>query len=135
MNNLTINTDRLLGRIEELGRIGRDAQGRLVRVAASDMDRLGRDRLVGWLKEAEGQLLGSSATGDYNDVKVVSGSRHSVYVESQGMKDGKEIFRVFGEIGRSTEVALNFTWQRGCHRQAVPSSNSAPGRDRASGEG
>ena len=52
MNNLTINTDRLLGRIEELGRIGRDAQGRLVRVAASDMDRLGRDRLVGWLKEA-----------------------------------------------------------------------------------
>ncbi|RUU56198.1 Zn-dependent hydrolase, partial [Mesorhizobium sp. M2C.T.Ca.TU.009.01.2.1] len=52
MSNLTINADRLLGRIQELGGIGRDAQGRLVRVAASDMDRLGRDRLVGWLEEA-----------------------------------------------------------------------------------
>ncbi|OBQ95745.1 Zn-dependent hydrolase [Mesorhizobium sp. AA23] len=53
MSNLTINADRLLGRIEELGSLGRDAQGRLVRVAASDMDKLGRDRLVGWLEEAE----------------------------------------------------------------------------------
>ncbi|MBZ9986498.1 Zn-dependent hydrolase [Mesorhizobium sp. BH1-1-5] len=52
MSNLTINADRLLGRIQELGGIGRDAQGRLVRVAASEMDRLGRDRLVGWLEEA-----------------------------------------------------------------------------------
>lgn len=53
MSNLTINADRLLGRIAELGSLGRDAQGRLVRVAASDMDKLGRDRLVGWLEEAE----------------------------------------------------------------------------------
>ncbi|TGS85215.1 Zn-dependent hydrolase, partial [Mesorhizobium sp. M2D.F.Ca.ET.178.01.1.1] len=52
MSNLTINAGRLIGRIEELGSLGRDAQGRLVRVAASDMDRLGRDRLVGWLQEA-----------------------------------------------------------------------------------
>ncbi|RUW09884.1 Zn-dependent hydrolase [Mesorhizobium sp. M1A.F.Ca.IN.020.03.1.1] len=50
---MTINADRLLGRIAELGSLGRDAQGRLVRVAASDMDKLGRDRLVGWLEEAE----------------------------------------------------------------------------------
>ncbi|RWA67526.1 Zn-dependent hydrolase [Mesorhizobium sp.] len=52
MSNLTINADRLIGHIEELGRLGRDGQGRLVRVAASDMDRLGRDRLVAWLQEA-----------------------------------------------------------------------------------
>ncbi|RUX34986.1 hydantoinase/carbamoylase family amidase, partial [Mesorhizobium sp. M4A.F.Ca.ET.050.02.1.1] len=52
MSNLTINADRLLGRIEELGSLGRDAQGRLVRVAASDMDKLGRDRLVSWLQDA-----------------------------------------------------------------------------------
>lgn len=52
MSSLTINADRLLGRIEELGSLGRDTQGRLVRVAASDMDKLGRDRLVGWLEEA-----------------------------------------------------------------------------------
>ncbi|WP_430699300.1 hypothetical protein [Mesorhizobium humile] len=35
MSNLTINADRLLGRIEELGGVGRDAQGRLVRFWAS----------------------------------------------------------------------------------------------------
>jgi N-carbamoyl-L-amino-acid hydrolase len=52
MSNLTVDASRLLGRIEELGRLGRDAQGRLVRVAASDMDRLGRDCLVGWLRQA-----------------------------------------------------------------------------------
>lgn len=52
MSNLTIDADRLIGRIEQLGRLGRDEQGRLVRVAATDMDRLGRDRLVGWLEEA-----------------------------------------------------------------------------------
>ncbi|MDX8520845.1 Zn-dependent hydrolase [Mesorhizobium dulcispinae] len=52
MSNLTINAERLLRRIEELGRIGRDQQGRLVRVAASDMDKLGRDHLVRWLQEA-----------------------------------------------------------------------------------
>ncbi|RWI92340.1 Zn-dependent hydrolase [Mesorhizobium sp.] len=52
MSSLTINADRLLGRIAELGSLGRDTQGRLVRVAASDMDKLGRDRLVGWLEEA-----------------------------------------------------------------------------------
>ncbi|MEW6633151.1 MAG: Zn-dependent hydrolase [Pseudomonadota bacterium] len=52
MSNLTIDAGRLLGRIEELGSVGRDEHGRLVRVAATDMDRLGRDRFVGWLREA-----------------------------------------------------------------------------------
>jgi len=35
MNNLTINADRLSSRIEELGGVGSDAQGRLVRFWAS----------------------------------------------------------------------------------------------------
>ena len=52
MSNLAINPSRLLSRIRELGSLGRDGQGRLVRLAASDMDRLGRDRLVGWLEES-----------------------------------------------------------------------------------
>lgn len=52
MSNLTIDAGRLLGRIEELGSVGRDEHGRLVRVAATEMDRLGRDRFVGWLREA-----------------------------------------------------------------------------------
>ena len=43
---------RLLGRIRELGAVGRNGEGKLVRLAASDADRLGRDLLVGWLRQA-----------------------------------------------------------------------------------
>jgi beta-ureidopropionase / N-carbamoyl-L-amino-acid hydrolase len=49
---LSIDPQRLLGRIRELGGIGRDADGRLVRLAASDADKLGRDRLVAWIRQA-----------------------------------------------------------------------------------
>lgn len=52
MTPVSINPGRLLGRLGELGGIGRDAEGRLVRLAASDADRLGRDRLATWLAEA-----------------------------------------------------------------------------------
>jgi N-carbamoyl-L-amino-acid hydrolase len=52
MSNLSINADRLLARIRQLGAIGRDADGRLVRLAASDNDKLGRDQFVAWLREA-----------------------------------------------------------------------------------
>src|SRR5262245_30076201 len=49
---MSVYAGRLLGRIRELGEIGRDGSGRLVRLAASDEDKLGRDRLVAWIKEA-----------------------------------------------------------------------------------
>ena len=43
---------RLIARLKELGATGRDADGRLSRVAASDADREGRDLLCRWLGEA-----------------------------------------------------------------------------------
>lgn len=49
---IAIDAKRLLGRIRELGAVGRDNDGRLIRLAASDTDRQGRDLLVGWLKQA-----------------------------------------------------------------------------------
>lgn len=49
---IAVDAQRLLGRIRELGAVGRDSEGRLVRLAASDADRLGRDLLVGWLRQA-----------------------------------------------------------------------------------
>jgi N-carbamoyl-L-amino-acid hydrolase len=52
MSDASVNGERMLGRLRELGSIGRDGAGRLVRLAASDTDRLGRERLVGWIKEA-----------------------------------------------------------------------------------
>ncbi|MER8696934.1 Zn-dependent hydrolase [Mesorhizobium opportunistum] len=49
---IAIDAQRLLGRIRELGAVGRDAEGRLIRLAASDTDKLGRDLFVGWLRQA-----------------------------------------------------------------------------------
>ncbi|HEV7322225.1 MAG TPA: Zn-dependent hydrolase [Ensifer sp.] len=48
----TINAERLIARIHELGDIGRDPQAQLTRLAASDNDKAGRDRLVAWLHAA-----------------------------------------------------------------------------------
>jgi len=47
-----IDAQRLLGRVRELGAVGRDGDGRLIRLAASDTDRQGRDLFVGWLRQA-----------------------------------------------------------------------------------
>ncbi len=49
---IAIDAKRLLGRIRELGDVGRDNDGRLIRLAASDTDRQGRDLFVGWLNQA-----------------------------------------------------------------------------------
>ena len=52
MSHPSINAERLLGRIRTLGSIGRDGEGRLVRLAASDTEKLGRDQFVAWLEGA-----------------------------------------------------------------------------------
>jgi N-carbamoyl-L-amino-acid hydrolase len=53
LTNLTIDPDRLLTRLKQLGEIGRDSGGRLVRLAASDADRMGRDQFVDWARQAD----------------------------------------------------------------------------------
>ena len=52
MADLFINEERLMGRLKELGAVGLDAEGRRTRLAASDEDKLGRDKLCGWLGDA-----------------------------------------------------------------------------------
>ena len=52
MTDLHINAERLLGRLQTLGNVGRDADGKLTRLAASDADRAGRDAVAGWMREA-----------------------------------------------------------------------------------
>ncbi len=47
-----IDGTRLIARLQELGAIGRDADGRLSRVAATDADREGRDLLGQWFGRA-----------------------------------------------------------------------------------
>jgi N-carbamoyl-L-amino-acid hydrolase len=52
-----IDRDRLLERIETLGAIGRDPEGRLSRIAATDADKAGRDQLVRWLTDAGLEII------------------------------------------------------------------------------
>lgn len=52
MSNLAIDGERLLSRLRELGELGRGADRKLTRLAASDADRLGRDQFVHWAKVA-----------------------------------------------------------------------------------
>lgn len=52
MSNLSIGSDRLIARLRELGDIGRTGDGKLVRLAASDADKLGRDKFVAWTRGA-----------------------------------------------------------------------------------
>ncbi|MHC2459972.1 acetylornithine deacetylase/succinyl-diaminopimelate desuccinylase-like protein [Rhizobium leguminosarum] len=52
MTGQSIDAARLLGRIRTLGEIGRDADGRLIRLAASDTEKRGRDRFVAWIEGA-----------------------------------------------------------------------------------
>ena len=60
---ITIDGARLLGRIQALGRIGRDPAGRLCRVALSDADKAGRDALAGWMAAA-GMTVAVDAIGN-----------------------------------------------------------------------
>ncbi|MDO5641756.1 MAG: Zn-dependent hydrolase [Paracoccus sp. (in: a-proteobacteria)] len=47
-----IDGPRLIARLHEMGALGRDDQGRLCRLAASDADKAGRDLFCGWLRAA-----------------------------------------------------------------------------------
>lgn len=50
---MEINGKRMMERVRELGEIGKDAEGRRTRLAASDEDKAGRDKVVEWMKDAE----------------------------------------------------------------------------------
>ena len=46
---MEINGKRMMERVRELGEIGKDAEGRRTRLAASDEDKAGRDKVVEWM--------------------------------------------------------------------------------------
>ena len=94
MNNLRINIDRLIRRIEELGRVGALEGGGVCRLALSDADKEGRDLVVRWMAElglqvsvdAIGNVIGLRK-GRHDGAPVMIGS-HIDTVATGGLYDG-----------------------------------------------
>ncbi|GGF06592.1 Zn-dependent hydrolase [Aliidongia dinghuensis] len=90
-----IDGNRLIARLRELGEIGRDADGRLIRVALNDAEKQGRGLFVSWLKQAGldvvidriGNIFGIWRTGDPDAAPIMLGS-HIDTVVNAGIYDG-----------------------------------------------
>lgn len=120
---LRVNDRRLLGALDELAAIGAIEGGGCARLALTDEDRLGRDRVVGWMKElgldvridAIGNVIGLRA-GTENLSPVMTGS-HIDTVRTGGRYDGNygvlaglEVVRVLNEAKVATRrpIAVAF---------------------------
>lgn len=114
MTEAPVNGERLLAHIGELGSIGRDDTGRLVRLAASDTEKLGRDRLVSWMTAAGlsvaidriGNIFGIWAPdGTEQDDPVMIGSHidtvinAGIYDGCYGVLAGLEVIEVLQAMG------------------------------------
>lgn len=93
---VTINGHRLLDRINTLGKIGMDADGRRTRLAADDADKAGRDAVAGWMREAGlqvitdriGNIFGIWETDENKAEKAVMTGSHIDTVIHAGQYDG-----------------------------------------------
>ena len=91
-----INEERLLQRIDELGRIGKDSEGKRTRLAASDADKAGRDQTVAWMKDAGltvvvdtiGNIFGIWETEENKREKPIMIGSHIDTVIDAGQYDG-----------------------------------------------
>lgn len=93
---LSIKGNRLLERIASLGAIGKDEDGRRTRLAASDTEKAGRDAVVGWMQDADlnvvvdriGNIFGIWETPENkNEAPLMLGS-HIDTVINAGQYDG-----------------------------------------------
>ena len=93
---ITINEKRLLDRINALGKVGIDAEGRRIRLAADDGDKAGRDLVAGWMKDAGlrvvvdyiGNIFGIWETAENKKEQPVMVGSHIDTVINAGQFDG-----------------------------------------------
>lgn len=132
-NTMSIDAGRLLSRLQELGGIGRDGEGRLARVAATDADKAGRDRLVNWMRDAGleiavdriGNIFGiwEGIRAEAGDPRPVMVGSHIDTVVNAGIYDGTygvlagleviETLRAAGFTPRRPIVVAAFTNEEG----------------------
>jgi len=123
MNNLRVDTDRLMGRIAALGRVGALEGGGVCRLALGEADRAGRDLVAGWMREA-GLSVSIDEIGNVTGVRpgreegppVMIGS-HIDTVATGGLYDGNlgvlaglEVVQTLNDAGIRTAgpVAVGF---------------------------
>lgn len=115
---LTINGERLLERINALGAIGKDSEGRRTRLVATDEDKAGRDAVVEWMKDANlkvvvdriGNIFGIWETEENKDEKPLMVGSHIDSVINAGQYDGCygvlagiEVIKTMQEAGLKTK--------------------------------
>src|SRR3712207_6112721 len=96
MRTLSISAERLLGRLRDLGRIGRAGDGRLGRLVSSDADKAARDAFVAWIRSAGlevavdriGNIFGIWRTADNADEAPILLGSHIDTVIDAGIYDG-----------------------------------------------
>ncbi len=118
-SNLRIDPDRLLARLDALAEIGAIPGGGCCRLALSDEDRQGRDRVVGWMRDLGlevtidriGNIFGLRP-GTEEGPAVICGS-HIDTVRTGGRYDGNlgvlaglEVVRTLNEVGIVTRRPL-----------------------------
>ncbi|MCA1440640.1 Zn-dependent hydrolase [Ensifer sp. IC4062] len=114
MSVLSIDAERLLSRIRDLGEVGRDGNGRLTRLAASEADKSGRDRLVQWLRDADleiavdqiGNIFGVwRDAGNADKAPMLIGSHIDTVIDAgiydgcYGVLSGLEVIQTLMEAG------------------------------------
>ena len=117
--NMRIDLDRLLGRIDALGRVGALEGGGVCRLALSDADRQGRDLVAGWMKslglrvtvDRIGNVIGVRdgvedgapvATGSHIDTVATGG----LYDGCLGVLAGLEVVATLNDAGIRTRRAI-----------------------------
>ncbi|CAM3994814.1 M20 family metallo-hydrolase [Bordetella muralis] len=116
---LRINTQRLLGRIAELGKIGEIDGGGVCRLALTDEDGLGRDQVCNWMRElgldvtvdAIGNVVGIRRGSE--DLPPVMTGSHIDTVRTGGRYDGNlgvlaglEVVATLNDAGITTRRPL-----------------------------
>lgn len=93
---MQISGSKILDRVHELGRVGTVCKGGRTRLAASDADKVGRDLVAKWMKDAGlevvvdriGNLFGIWKTEENRDAQPVMTGSHIDTVINAGQFDG-----------------------------------------------
>ena len=118
-DNLRIDLDRLLARLDALGKVGALPGGGVCRLALSDADRQGRDLVCGWMRElglsvsvdAIGNVVGIRP-GRIDGPPVMAGSHidtvatGGIYDGNLGVLSGLEVVATLNDAGIVTRRPL-----------------------------